>query len=80
MASHGKIVSSCTSDKENTDYKSNKTRIPCDGVIYEDDSTEGGCHEPCRFMMGKVGEGNPPFLDGEGFLREVQFLMKRCRI
>ncbi len=36
-------------------------QIPCTGVMYNTGAIEGGCGEPCRWIMQKEGEGDPPW-------------------
>lgn len=54
-----KIISACTYTKSE-DGGSCGPRVPCDGRHYSDGDMRGGCGEPCRFVMMKSGEGNPP--------------------
>lgn len=35
--------------------------ITCDGVRWSSGKFTGGCDEPCRWRMGKPGEGHPPW-------------------
>lgn len=37
----------------------------------------GGCDEPCRWHMRKVGYGNPPWLDAEDLCQQIELLIKR---
>ena len=42
---------------------------PCDGRRYSDGTVKGGCGEPCSWVCGKSGYGNPPWPTGKGNTR-----------
>lgn len=56
------VIHRCKSEKnmgfsgsrDSSDY------VPCDGAWFDDGTFVHGCGEPCRFVMGKEGEGEPP--------------------
>ena len=51
----------CTSTRTSETYD----QIPCDGRFLADGTFTGGCDDPCRFIMKKQGEGDPPFKSAE---------------
>ena len=55
-----RITHRCIS-KMSRELDSGGEQIPCTGVYYSDGTIEGGCDEPCRWIMKKEGEGDPPW-------------------
>lgn len=44
-----------------SDGGSGSERVSCDGKRYSDGTFEGGCGEPCSWIMEKSGHGKPPW-------------------
>ncbi len=64
-----KILSKCTGVIWGCDGE----HAPCQAALMEDGSYSGhGCGEPCRWVMKKAGEGEPPFLSSEEALQEIK--------
>jgi len=56
------VTHTCTSTMSK-DFDSYGKEIPCTGQRHSDGTFTGGCGEPCRWMMIKCGEGEPPWTD-----------------
>jgi hypothetical protein len=59
------VTHRCTAEIDGAEYGHKK--VMCAGVRTSDGKFHNTCHEPCRWIMGKTGEGSPPWPEPKPF-------------